>query len=202
MVSHKVAPVRKPRMLWQNRAPNIYAERYRGDTPRTHEPAQRRHHSLVRIWGIQRQTAAAARFGGCTEPGRMQQRHFPLRQSASLLVIQRKSAPFKPEPSVIQIRTSRRGAAATLTCSRLCHYTAHGQAEPCGSQLRHHPYIGAARSFRTGEPAAFKTRAAVQGGMDHEENLPTEPSGSQAPPRLSRPHGDHEWAEGAGPPSS
>lgn len=36
--------------------------------------------------------------------------------------------------------------------------------------------------------------------MCYEENLSAEPPGSQAPPRVSRPHGDHERTQGTCPP--
>ena len=52
---------------------------------------------------------------------------------------------------------------------------------------------------RTGCPF-LKTRAASQGGMDDEENLSTEPTGPQAPPRIPLPHGDQERTQGARPP--
>ena len=66
--------------------------------------------------------------------------------------------------------------------------------------LRHYP------EHRRGvvssdEPAVrfLKSRAA-QSGMDHEENVSTEPTGAQAPPRIPRPHGHQERAQGARPP--
>lgn len=44
-------------------------------------------------------------------------------------------------------------------------------------------------------------RGPSNGGVNYEKNFSAEPSGSQAPPWLPRPHGDQEWTQGACPPT-